>query len=85
MRFPIMRVGDMKYGTSRSVDWAMIALHELQAKYNHDQTLKRLAERGGLDPSEAIAVLRDRNWHEMDIDEAISQLAEFDYREEPTP
>ena len=40
--------------------WAMIAPHERQALCNHDQTLKRLAERGGLDCTEALAVLDDK-------------------------
>lgn len=35
-------------------------LHEIQAKHNHSQTLQRLAERGGLYPSEMIAVIAKR-------------------------
>jgi len=49
-RFPIM-------GAGFSIPWAMIAPFEQQARSNHDQSLERLAERGGLDPVEAIAVL----------------------------
>ena len=40
----------------------MIAPHEAQAMKNHSQTLTRLAERGGLSPSEAIFVLSDEQW-----------------------
>lgn len=44
--------------------WDMIADHEKQAQNNHSQTLARLAERGGLSASEAVAVLEDRGyWH----------------------
>ena len=50
-RFPIMG--------GPSIPWRMIAPHDGQAKINHDQTLERLAERGGLSPEEAIAVLDD--------------------------
>lgn len=48
-----------------AIPWAMIAPHEAQAQLNHYQTLRRLAERGGLSPCEAVAVLEDRRWHEM--------------------
>jgi hypothetical protein len=40
--------------------------HEEQAQKNHYQSLDRLAERGGLDWSEALAILKDR---EFAIDE----------------
>jgi hypothetical protein len=43
-RFPIMG--------APSVLWSFVAPHERQVKENHDQTLERLAERGGLSPSE---------------------------------
>lgn len=36
----------------RSIPWDRIAPHEAQAKHNHDQTLERLAQRGGLGPGE---------------------------------
>lgn len=39
-----------------SIPWAMIAPYERQALRNHNQTLERLAERGGLSPMEAMAV-----------------------------
>lgn len=45
-----------------SIPWWFIASHEAQAKLNHDQTLERLAERGGLSPTEALAVLEDRRF-----------------------
>jgi len=43
-----------------SIPWEMLAPHARQAMANHDQTLERLAERGGLDPYEAICILEDR-------------------------
>ena len=58
-RFPIQQ--------GASIPWAMIAPHEMQAIQNHGgQTLARLAERGGLSPCEALAVLDDRAWLWMD-------------------
>jgi hypothetical protein len=55
--FPIMH-GDYL----RSIPLSLIAPHEQQADRNHSQTLRRLAERGGLSPCEAVAVIRDRPW-----------------------
>ncbi len=46
-----------KMGCPRAVPWDFVAPHEAQAQSNHDQTLKRLAERGGLSPSELFAVV----------------------------
>jgi hypothetical protein len=53
---PIMGYPDIR------LPWALIAPHEAQARANHRQSLERLAQRGGLDPIEAYAVLTDRPW-----------------------
>ena len=55
-RFPIM--------DGPSVPWSAMAPFERQAKRNHDQTLKRLAERGGLDTVEAWCVIADLQWRD---------------------
>lgn len=61
-----------------SIPWCVIALHENQAMKNHSgQSLERLAERGGLSPSEAVAVLHDRPWCRMDTHVAIAELDEI--------
>lgn len=54
-RFPIL-------GTGRSVPWDFMAPHEEQAQVNHGQTLERLAQRGGLDPAEMLAVVEGIKW-----------------------
>ena len=56
------------------VPWEMIAPHEAQALRNHDQTLARLHQRGGLAPCEALAVLEDRAWHPMNAGKANHDL-----------
>jgi hypothetical protein len=53
-RFPILH--------GPSIPWAIIAACEHQAQINHGQTIERLADRGGLDPSEAVAVLTGKRW-----------------------
>lgn len=62
-RFPIM-VGYQ--GTPApcpsSIPWDAIAPYEGHALENHQQTLERLAERGGLDPVEAYFVMTGRRW-----------------------
>ena len=70
--FPIMgRPGATRLGT---IPWAVIELHSASAQRNHSQTVLRLAERGGLSPCEAVAVLEDRSWHRMEWDDAVAQL-----------
>ena len=55
--------------------WSMIAPHEMQARSNHGgQTLRRLAERGGLGACEAVAVLNDRRWQRMTEADAQREL-----------
>lgn len=58
----------------RLVPWEFVAEHHEQCQKNHDQTLERLAERGGLAPSEMVAVVEDRPWHAMSIDDQVNQL-----------
>lgn len=79
--FPIMR-GGLK---STMIPWAMIAPHEKQAQLNHDQTLERLAERGGLSHCEAIAVLEGRDWFPMENESAEAQLELLRKQYEETP
>ena len=58
-----------------SIPWDAIASHEKQARMNHGgQSLETLARRGGLSPSEAVAVLEDRPWRSMDTNDALTQL-----------
>jgi hypothetical protein len=60
-RFPILLSWEEKRDHPdfpRSVPWSFVAPHAEQAERNHcGQTLERLAERGGLDPSEMVAVV----------------------------
>jgi hypothetical protein len=78
VEFPILKGYGSKvperFKGIKSFPLSVIAPHEAQAKKNHYQTLKRLAERGGLSPSEAVAVLEDRQWRSMPDDEAWSRL-----------
>jgi hypothetical protein len=78
--FPVISAHERKLiealGCPTSVPWDLVAPHERQAQRNHDQTLERLAERGGLSPCELVAVLEDRMWIRMDLAEAIGTLKE---------
>lgn len=59
-----------------TVPWDFIAPHEAQARNNHGgQTLKRLAERGGLCPLEMLDVIQGREWKSnmrTGVDEAMA-------------
>lgn len=57
LMFPILGDDQIK-----AIPWDVLAPHEAQAQKNHGQTLRRLAERGGLSPAEAVAVLDGRDW-----------------------
>lgn len=46
----------------RALPWRMMAMHEAQARKNHDQTLEVLASRGGLGIAEAVCVLLGLRW-----------------------
>ena len=61
-KFPVMD----KDGPLQEIPLSIVAPHERQARANHGQTLKRLAERGGLCPIELVAVLEDKPFP-MDI------------------
>jgi hypothetical protein len=49
---------------ARTVPLEAVAPFESQANRNHSQTLKRLAERGGLSPSELVAVMHGKGFYE---------------------
>ena len=71
-----LRRGEPAPSCPSEIPWGMIAPHEKQAMHNHgQQTMARLAERGGLSPSEAVAVLEDRDWQPMRAEEACGQLS----------
>ena len=58
-----------------TIPWKMIEPHEPQALKNHcGQDLETLDRRMGLSPDEALAVLDDREWKEMDAAEAYDEL-----------
>jgi hypothetical protein len=83
--FPILRSwvrlpdGHCGWQTDLSaIPWDLIQPHGAQAKANHGgQTLRRLAQRGGLSPCEAVAVLEDRKWTPMNAEDAQRRLREL--------
>lgn len=48
----------------RAIPWDFLAPHEQQALKNHDQSLEKLASRGGLSGQEAVAIVRGQHWRE---------------------
>jgi len=57
-----------------SIPWAMLEPHEEQAQRNHGQSLKRLAERGGLAVSEALDIIYGFRWNASARSEANDRL-----------
>lgn len=64
--FPVLGGRDVKF----YVPMDFVEPHEQQAQRNHSQSLKRLAERGGLSPCELLAVIEDRDWRKIGDAEA---------------
>lgn len=60
-----------------SIPWDTIAPHEVQALRNHHRSLASLAERGGLTPCEALAVIEGRPWERMAFTDARRRLADY--------
>lgn len=56
---------------------SIVEPHDAQCRRNHYQTLDRVNERGGLSPSELVAVLEDRPWRPMESSDAIRRLTEI--------
>lgn len=74
--FPVQRHGRHD-DCPLEVPWNFISPHAAQAHNNHDQTLERLAERGGLDASEMVAIIDNRPWHPMSDERAVARLKEL--------
>ena len=74
-RMPIqLSLDDPDYGRL-SAPMIMFEEHNAQAMDNHcGQGIVRLAERGGVSPCEALAILDNRPWHSMDRNEAKAEL-----------
>lgn len=66
-----------KYFVECPLEIPMNLLNEEWAQNNHSQTLKRLAERGGLDPTEILANIERRDWKKIDVVEALKQLLDY--------
>lgn len=60
-----------------SIPWGVIAPHEVQALRNHHRSLASLAERGGLTPCEALAVIEGRPWERMAFTDARRRLVDY--------
>ncbi len=75
--FPIIQGSAERFdpsGAPESIPWGLLEPHEAQAVRNHSQSLRRLAERGGLSTCEAIAVIEDRRWCKMERKDAAEKL-----------
>lgn len=53
----------------RDVPWEFVEKFRAQAERNHDQTLERLAERGGLSPEEMWLAAHGHGLFKVKIDE----------------
>lgn len=73
-RAKLNKCGVAEYLKEFTIPWEMITPHEEQCKTNHQQTLVRIAQRGGLSRCEAIVILEDRQWKsEIDGEREVEQ------------
>ena len=79
--FPVLLQYDRQvmrnYAGPLAVPWDFIAEHEAWCRANHDQSATRLAQRGGLSPAEMCAVVENRQWHRMTLEESTTRLVEL--------
>lgn len=80
-QFPILQYWNLRYFKPPfiTVPWALIEEHRKQCFRNHSQSPETLARRGGLDPSEMLAVINDEPYYKnrytaMTLDEAFAEL-----------
>lgn len=71
-QFPI-RLDDVV----KSVPFAIMEPHQAQAIANHGRTLDQLAERGGLTPEEAVAIIENRPWERMPLGTGRLKLQDY--------
>jgi len=75
-QFPIMiSHRGTKGPCPNSIPWVAIAPFEAQAKINHQQSIEKLADRGGLSPIEAYFVMTGRNWDNFVLTDEIEREA----------
>ena len=77
----------VRYKLIQAIPWELIEQHAAQALKNHKRTIEQLArQQCGLRASEAVAVLEDRPWRRMPVEEAYDRLAEIvdAFRQRPT-
>lgn len=74
-RFPVLRTLPRRDDRRPcDVPWSLLAPHEAQAMENHgDQTLERLAQRGGLSVREIWAVVHGRRWPDVPSEDVCTQ------------
>jgi hypothetical protein len=77
-KFPILRHRSLDKDLPNQpagFPWELVAPHEKQAEANHcGQSLKRLAERGGLCPIELMAILKDEPYPKNDPDSELRRV-----------
>lgn len=75
--FPVINHKEQWPGCPASVPWGLLAPHEKQALRNHNQTLTRLAERGGCSPCELVALIEERRHQRMTKEASARRLIEL--------
>jgi transposase len=65
----------VRYKLIRVIPWELIEQHKAQALKNHKRTIEQLAQQQcGLRACEAVAVLEDRPWRRMPVEDRLAEI-----------
>ncbi len=64
---PLENMPVMKGINIKSIPMRLLIPYEEQALRNHSQSLQRLAERGGMDSTEILGMVRGLRWSQLKV------------------
>jgi hypothetical protein len=64
---PLENMPVMKGVNIKSIPMRLLVPFERQAVRNHSQSLQRLAERGGMDATEILGMVRGLSWSQLKV------------------
>jgi hypothetical protein len=64
---PIENMPVMHGKKIKSIPMVLLMPYEEQALRNHSQSLQRLAERGGMGPTEILGIVRGLRWSQLKV------------------
>ena len=76
IRMPLMLPRDLEHALPHIITMEVSPRTQRRSYANHQQSLELLAHRGGLCPTEALAIVEDREWTLLTIKEIVRRFCE---------